>query len=162
MDAELRPNRSLSTRGFWVLISVIGAIDLAAALVFARLGAALVAPFLAVAVLAIAAAFLASFRAQRIVERVQVSAGQVKVTYETPRARTVVWESPTAFTRVNTVRDEDDRMTAVVLALSAKRRTVAAALSPRERRDFANALEDAIRQARRARHPSSSGEGQTA
>jgi uncharacterized membrane protein len=75
----------------------------------------------------------------------------VKVTYETPRARTVVWESPTAFTRVNTVRDEDDRMTAVVLALSAKRRTVAAALSPRERGEFARALEDAIWQARRAR-----------
>jgi uncharacterized membrane protein len=151
MDAELKPNRSLSPRGFVVLISVITAINVACALVFLRLGAALVAPFLGMAVLAIVVAFLASFRAGRVIERVQVTAGQVKVTYETPRARTVVWESPTAFTRVNTVRDEDDRMTAVVLALSAKRRTVAAALSPRERGEFARALEDAIWQARRAR-----------
>jgi uncharacterized membrane protein len=151
LDAELRPNRSLSPRGFVVLISVITAINVVSALVFLRLGAALVAPFLGMAVLAIVVAFLASFRAGRVVERVQVTAGQVKVTCETPRARTVVWESPTAFTRVDTVRDEDDRMTQVVLALSAKRRTVAAALSPTERGEFARALEAAIWQARRAR-----------
>ncbi|HET6969539.1 MAG TPA: DUF2244 domain-containing protein [Phenylobacterium sp.] len=151
MDAELKPNRSLSPRGFVVLISVVTAVNLGAALMFLQLGAALIPPFLGAGVVALVVAFLASFRAGRLVERVQVTAGQVKVTYETPRARTVVWESPTAFTRVNTVCDDEDRMTAVVLALSAKRRTVAAALSPRERGEFARALEDAIRQARRAR-----------
>lgn len=151
MDAELRPHRSLSSRGFIMLVTVVAAVNLATSLMFLKLGASLIPPFLGLGVVALVVALLASFRAGRLIERVQVSAGKVKVTYETAKARTVVWESPTAFTRVNTVRDEDDRMTAVVLALSAKRRTVAAALSPKERGEFAKALEDAIWQAKRAR-----------
>ena len=64
-------------------------------------------------------------------------------------ASRVVWESPTAFTRVTTERDEDDRVTALRLMLSGRQTAVAVALSPRERGEFAKALEDAIWRARR-------------
>jgi uncharacterized membrane protein len=75
---------------------------------------------------------------------VQVSAAEVKVTHEAGEQVRVVWESPTAFTRVTTERDEDNRCTALRLALSGKQTAVADALSPRERGEFAKALEDAI------------------
>jgi uncharacterized membrane protein len=153
MDAEIRPNRSLSERGVIVLIGVITLANVASAIVFIRLGAQLVPFFLGVDVLAVIVALIASFRAARVIERVQVSAAEVTVTRETPTARQVVWESPTAFTRVITERDEDDRLTALTLRLSGRQAQVAAALSPKERAEFARALEDAIWRAKRG-HPS--------
>ena len=149
MDAEIKPNRSLSERGFIILICVITAANVASAIVFLRMHANVVPIFLGVDVLAVIVAFLASFKAGRVIERVQVSATEVKVSYEAGDQVKVVWESPTAFTRVTTERDEDDRCTALRLALSGRQTAVAAALSPRERGEFAKALEDAIWRARR-------------
>lgn len=149
MDAEIKQNRSLSDRGFVVLISVITTINLASALIFVSQGATLVPVFLAAAVFAVTFAFLASFRAARAVERVQVSAYEVRVTHEAQGRVRLVWESPTAFTRVATERDEDDRVTGLMLSLSGRRTFVAAALSPRERGEFARALEDALWRAKR-------------
>jgi uncharacterized membrane protein len=149
MDAEIKPHRSLSQRGFIILISVITTANVAAAVVFLSLGASLVPIFLGLDVLAVVVAFLVSFRAGRMVERVQVSAAEVKVTYEAGDKIRVVWESPTAFTRVTTERDEENRCTALRLALSGRQTAVAAALSPRERGEFARALETAIWRARR-------------
>jgi len=84
-----------------------------------------------------------------VIERVQVSAAAVKVTYEAAGQVRLVWDSPTAFTRVTTERDEENRCTALRLALSGRQTAVAAALSPRERGEFAKALEEAIWKAKR-------------
>ena len=149
MDAEIKPNRSLSQRGFIVLISVITLANAASAIVFLNLGAKLVPLFLGVDVLAITVAFLASFRAGRTVERIKVSASDVVNTYETPHASRVIWESPTAFTRVTTERDEDNRVIALKVMLSGRHASVASALSPGERGEFAKALENAIWRAKR-------------
>jgi uncharacterized membrane protein len=150
MDAEIRPHRSLSERGFIVLIAVVTLANCASAAVFIALHANLVLPFLGLDLLAVITAFLVSFRAARNIERVQVTARDVRVTRETPRDSVLVWESPTAFTRVATAR-EDDRLVDLRLALSGREVSVAAALSPRERAEFAQALEKAIWEARRER-----------
>jgi uncharacterized membrane protein len=150
MDAEIRPNRSLSERGFIVLIAVVTLANCASAAVFIALGATFVPIFLGVDLLAVVVAFLVSFRAARRIERVQVSASEIRVTHETPRWSRLVWESPTAFTRVR-VEKEEERTVALKLALSGREAEVAAALSPRERADFARALERAIWEARRER-----------
>lgn len=148
MDAVITPNRSLSERGFVILISVITLANIASAAVFVAMGAHWVPIFLGIDLAAVVVAFVISFRQARNVERVQVSPHQVVVTYETPKWSRVVWESPTAFTRVE--RDEEDgRVIDLRLALSGRETPVAAALSPRERADFARALEDAIWRARR-------------
>jgi len=149
MDAEIKPNRSLSQRGFVILICVITFANVASAVVFLKLHAHVIPVFLAIDVLAVIIAFLSSFKAGRVIERVQVSADAVKVTHEAGQYVRLVWESPTAFTRVTTERDEDDRCTALRLALSGRQTSVAVALSPRERGEFAKALEDAIWRARR-------------
>lgn len=151
MDAEIRPNRSLSQRGFVILICVISAANVASAAVFLTMGAHLIPVFLGLDLLAVILAFLVSFRRARLIERVQVSAAEVKVTYEAGRQVRLVWESPTAFTRVSTERDEENRCMALRLALSGRQRAVAAALSPGERGEFAKALEHAIWRARRDR-----------
>jgi uncharacterized membrane protein len=150
MDAEIRPNRSLSERGFIILIAIVTLANCASAAVFIAVGAVFVPFFLAIDVLAVLVAFLVSFRAARRIERVQVTARDVRVTHETPKQSTLVWESPTAFTRVR-VEKEEERTVALKLALSGREAEVAAALSPRERADFAEALERAIWEARRER-----------
>jgi uncharacterized membrane protein len=150
MDAEIRPNRSLSERGFIILISVVTVANCASAAVFIMLGATLVPFFLGIDVVAIVVALLVSFNSARRIERVQVSASEVLVTLETPKWSRLVWRSPTVFTRVRLER-ADERAVALKLALSGKEAEVAAALSPRERADFAKALERAIWRAKRER-----------
>jgi uncharacterized membrane protein len=147
MDAVITPHRSLSERGFIVLISVVTLANCASAAVFVYMGALLVPFFLGIDVLAVIVAFLVSFRAGRRVERVQVTAREVVVTHEAPNWSRVVWESPTAFTRVS-VETEEDRTTGLRLTLSGRQVAVAQALSPRERGEFAKALQQAIREAR--------------
>ena len=150
MDAVITPHRSLSERGFIILIAVVTVANCISAAVFVRMGAVYVPFFLGVDVVALIAAFSASFRAARRVERVQVTARDIVVTHETPHWRKVVWESPTAFTRI-AVEEEDGRNVGLRLALSGKQVPVAQALSPRERAEFAKALETAIWEARRER-----------
>lgn len=150
MDAEIRPNRSLSERGFVILIAIVTLANCASAAVFIAVGATFVPIFLGLDVLAVIVAFLISFRAARRVERVQVSSREIRVLLETPQSTTLVWESPTAFTRLR-VEKEEERAVALKLALSGREAEVASALSPRERADFAQALERAIWQARRER-----------
>jgi uncharacterized membrane protein len=150
MDAEIRPNRSLSQRGFIILIAVVTVLNCASAAVFIAMGAYFVPMFLGLDVLAITAAFLASFAAAKQIERVIVTDRAVRVTHETPKWTKLVWESPTAFTRVN-VLTEDDQAIDLRVALSGKEEAVARSLSPGERAAFAKALESAIRKARRAR-----------
>jgi uncharacterized membrane protein len=150
MDAEIRPNRSLSQRGFIILIAVVTVLNCASAAVFIAMGAYFVPVFLGLDVLAILAAFLASFAAAKQIERVIVTDRAVRVTHETPKWTRLVWESPTAFTRVN-VLTEDDQAIDLRVALSGKEEAVARSLSPPERAEFAKALEGAIRKARRAR-----------
>ncbi|HVK40854.1 MAG TPA: DUF2244 domain-containing protein, partial [Phenylobacterium sp.] len=100
MDAVITPNRSLSQRGFVVLISVITFFNCAAAAVFLSMGAVFVPFFLGLDLLAVIAAFLVSYASAKRIERVRVTSREVRVVYETPKSSQVIWESPTAFTRV--------------------------------------------------------------
>jgi uncharacterized membrane protein len=147
MDAVITPPRSLSRRGFIVLISVLTAINTFTAILFLLLHAALVPIFLGLDVCAVAAALVASLRAARRRERIQVTAQEVRVVLESPGGAHTVWQSPTAFTRVALVGEADDE-TDVQLRLSDRVLAVARSLSRSERRDFAVALERAIRRAR--------------
>ena len=76
-------------------------------------------------------------------ERVRVSSDFVEV----QRSGKTVWTSSTAFTRV------EPGETTVRLAMSGRRMSVARSLSAGERREFAHALDDAIRRARNERYP---------
>jgi uncharacterized membrane protein len=146
MDAVITPHRSLSERGFIILITVVTLANCCSAAVFVYMGALFVPFFLGLDLLAVIVAFMASFRAARRIERVQVTARDIVITHEAPNWSRVVWESPTAFTRVAV--EDDDGVIGLRLAISGKEVAVAQALSPRERGEFAKALQQAIREAR--------------
>jgi len=147
MDAVITPHRSLSQRGFIVLISVLTTINALSAIVFLRMGAAPVPAFLGLDVFALTLALLINRRGGLNRERVQVTASEIHVWRETPKGAETLWRSPTAFTRVALVgADEDDPD--LQLRLSGRGVAVARALSRAERCDFAAALERAVRKAR--------------
>jgi uncharacterized membrane protein len=150
MDAEIRPHRSLSERGFIILIAVVTLANCCSAAVFIYMGAMFVPVFLGVDVIAVVVAFIASYRTARQVQRVHVTSRDVTVSHETKQWKKVVWESPTAFTRVAVDREEG-RAVGVRLALSGRHLSIAQWLSPKERQEFASALQDAIHQARQER-----------
>jgi uncharacterized membrane protein len=147
MDAVITPHRSLSERGFIILISVVTLANCCSAAVFVAMGATLVPIFLGIDVLAVIAAFVVSYNGAKRIERVQVTARDIRVIHEAPRWSRVVWESPTAFTRVS-VEKEEERTIGLRLAVSGREVAVAQALSPRERGAFAEALQQAIWEAR--------------
>jgi uncharacterized membrane protein len=150
MDAVITPHRSLSERGFIILIAIVTLANCCSAAVFVYMGAYLVPVFLGIDVLAVVIAFVVSFKSARQVQRVRITARDIVVTHEAPNWSRVVWESPTAFTRV-AVRHVEDRAIGLSLTLSGREVDVAQALSPRERSEFARALERAILLARAER-----------
>jgi uncharacterized membrane protein len=151
MDAVITPNRSLPRVGFYWLIGTLIVFNLICAAFFLAIGALPVPVFLGLDVAGVIIAFRASYASGRLAERVQVSAEEVRVAYEAPGGSRTVWRSPTAFTRV-AVEFAGEHDARVRLWLSARRLTVGRALSPKERGDFAAALEQAIRSARAERH----------
>ncbi len=148
MDAVITPNRSLGSAGRKaVMIALCVGSSFIAIFLFA-LGAWPAPFFLGLDVLAIWWAFRVVDRRAERPERVRVSAEAVTVA----REEKTVWTSPTAFTGVRVERAGENDVR-VRLALSARRLTVGAQLSPEERETFAEALRQAIREARSERYP---------
>jgi uncharacterized membrane protein len=146
MDAVITPHRSLTPRGAMALIGAVTFFDAAMALMFVAIGAAPIPIFLGIGLFAMIVALVVSNRAAMRRERILVSAAEVRVVTQVRGAEQLVWVSPTAFTRVS-LADGDDE-TSLRLHLSDRALPVAQALSRRERREFARALEAAIRRAR--------------
>jgi uncharacterized membrane protein len=142
MDATITPNRSLSKRGLYVLLGILAFYNVVVAIFLVAIGAFPVPVFLGLDFAGVALAFHVSNRRALKAERVRVSAERVEVR----RRDKTVWSSPTAFTQVAAAER------AVELRLSGKSLGVARALSPRERRAFAEALERAIATAKRERY----------
>ena len=131
-----------------MLIGAVTALDAVMAIVFVRIGAAPIPIFLGLGLFAIIIALAASNRAAMRRERILVTMGEVRVVSEDRTGSALVWVSPTAFTRVSVADDEEDDVCAVHLHTGGRTLSVATALSRRERRDFARALERAIRRAK--------------
>lgn len=141
MDAEITPARSLSRRGLWVVMGITIALALIPVTVFTAQGSPFVLPFVGLDVAGLWFAFYWTNR-KTDAERVRVSSDFVEVL----KGKKTVWSSATAFTRVEPGESE------LRLAMSGRRVAVARALSPPERREFAGALDAAIRKARNERY----------
>lgn len=151
LDEVIASKPSLGKRGFFILIGVVVALNVAVGAVFLSMGAAPVPIFLGLDVLAIMLAFRASYRRSRRVERVRVTADLVEVVFEDGARSETVWSTPTAFTRV-ALEDRGRYAPEVRLRLSRKSIHVGRTLGPRQRAELARAIEAAIRTARSERY----------
>src|SRR3546814_18602088 len=91
-DAELRPHRSLSPRGFLLLMASVCAFSFAGGLAFYLAGAWPVIGFLGADVLLIYLAFKINYRSGRLVERLHLTRDRLTVIRTWPGGRRQTWE----------------------------------------------------------------------
>ena len=133
MDAEITPAKSMSRRGRYVVLGITIALALIPTVIFTAMGAPFVLPFMGLDVAGLAFALWWANR-RTTAERVRVS----RETIEVIRDGAEVWRSQIAFTRIDVFE------TAVRLMAHGKHYSLAAALSPMERAQFAGALQLAV------------------
>jgi uncharacterized membrane protein len=150
MDAVLRPNRSLSSRVFVILIVAFCALNAAMAAAFLAIGAWPVIGFLGLDVALLFLAFQINYREGRAFEQVQVSPDRVQVTHTDAKGASRRWQVHPAWARIETTEE------VVLVHAGGSRLPMARFLSPPERADFSAALQAAIDRARAYRPSTSS------
>jgi uncharacterized membrane protein len=153
-DAELTPHRSLSPRGFLLLMLGIGAISFAAGLAFFLAGAWPVIGFLGADVLLIYLAFKANYRSGRMVERLHLTRDRLTVSRIWPSGREKSWEFQPTWLQVicdapkDTSRGPDSPADCpLILRSHGHSLSVGNFLTRQERRELAEALRAALNRA---------------
>ena len=147
--AELRPNRSLSPRGFGILMAAICLFSLIAGLGFFLSGAWPVLGFIGLDVAAIYLAFRFSYRSGGLKETLQLSVRELAVSRIHPGGRQRHWlfQPYWAWVRLEVEETEDVGSHGSVMVTSRGRtERLGRFLAPEERRSFADALAAALRQ----------------
>ena len=100
MDAVLRPNQSLSPRGFAIVMSLVGAVSFLTGLAFLSMGALPVIGFFGLDALAFYCAFRMSFRKQREETRIIVTAKELRLSHKRANGSEKCVSLPSGFARV--------------------------------------------------------------
>lgn len=141
--AVLFPHRSLSRRGFFILMAVVGGAMGFAALRTLAIGAWPVALFALADIVLVWGAFKLSYRSGRQFEEVTVTPAEVLIRKVSPAGRIHEHRFQTAWARLSLVhRDED----VVNLSIGAHGKSIVlgAFLNPADRTSFAKALGEAL------------------
>ncbi|MEQ9641385.1 MAG: DUF2244 domain-containing protein [Alphaproteobacteria bacterium] len=155
MNAVLYPHRSLAPRGFIVLMCAVALVSFTAGIVFAVHGAWPVFGFFGLDVLALYIAFRLSYRAGRLLETVQISAGEVRLARVQPNGKRQDWSFAPYWLQV--VEEQPDGRSGWLLLRSHGRSVrFAEFLSPPERTALANEMRNTLRRLREAQNPSTS------
>ena len=146
-SAVLTPHRSLSPRGFLVLMAAICIVSVGTGLLFFMLGAWPVIGFMGLDVALIYLAFRLNFRALRRYETVDLTDDALTVTRVEPSGRSQAWTFNPYWVRLS-LQPRIGRSTELSLASHGQRLVLASFLTDSEREDFALALSSALSEAR--------------
>lgn len=142
-DAVLHPNRSLSPRGFLIVMGALAAASFVSGMVFVLKGAWPVFGFFGLDVALVYGAFRANYRAGHLTETIRLTDRALEIANIAPRGRAKSWRFEPAWLRIDV--DEGTLDTARLLLWShGKGLEIAAFLSPAERRELAMALRAAL------------------
>lgn len=146
-DAMLSPQRSLSPKGFLILMSVISVVSFGCGLYFYALGAWPVLGFFGLDVLVIYCAFRWNYRDARMQERIVIYGDKLVVSRRTPAGKSESWTFNPYWARVEitqvTHTAQDLRLISHGRYLSFGR-----FLNDDEKSDFADVLSRALRRYR--------------
>ena len=148
-SAILTPHRSLSSRGFLVLMLAIGGISFVGGLVFFIAGAWPVVGFLGLDVLLVYWAFRTNYRAARAYEEVTVTPSQVKLRRVSHRGEVTEWAANPLWVQLDQQRHVEFGVEKLYLVSRGVRLAVARFLPPAEKESFAAALLAALAEAKR-------------
>jgi uncharacterized membrane protein len=99
-DAVLTPNRSLSPRGFAIVMALVGVASFICGIVFLSMGAFPVVGFFGLDALGMYLGFRWSFRRQSEETRVRISAKTLQLSHRAANGKERLVELPAAFARV--------------------------------------------------------------
>ncbi len=142
LDLLLRPHRSLSPLGFWVLMAVLIGFSFVGGIVFLLSGAWPVIGFLGIDVLLVYIAFRASYAGGRAYERVRLSSGTLTVERVDPYGRREAFSLQPHWLRVEF--DESAERSGLRLASHGRSLTIGAFLPPEERAAVAGVIRAAL------------------
>ena len=141
--AVLVPHRSLSPRGFLILMSFVGAVSFIAGISFLAIGAWPVMGFFGLDALAIYIAFKLNYRAGRRCETVDITASDLIVTRTSPGRSQQQFALNPYWARVH-LAERPDGANRLYLRSHGKAYPIGGFLTDDERRDLADALSSAL------------------
>jgi uncharacterized membrane protein len=147
-DAVLRPNRSLSPRGFLLLMLLLGGCSFTAGMIFVINGAWPVFGFFGLDVLAVYIAFRINYRSGRNYEAVRLTERQLSVLRVDWRGQQRQIDFQPYWLRVE-IDEPVTQGSQILLTSHGRSAVVGGFLSPAERADFAQALRAALARLRR-------------
>ncbi len=142
-SARLTPHRSLGPRGFLILMGIICAVSFIAGVVFWLAGAWPVVGFFGLDVLLIYIAFKLNYASARAYETIEIAGDELTVRRVLPGREPKKWTFHPYWVRVEMDSDGEDHGP-LYLTSHGKKLQIGAFLSGDERRDFADALQQAL------------------
>lgn len=146
--AEIRPHRSLGSRGFLIVLLAFAGLSLILSVPFWLIGAWPVIGFLGLDVIALWIAFRLSFAQARACEQIALTYVELMVRKISARGVATEWRFNPLWVRLETESDVDFGMTRLAVAARGSRLDLGGALSPVERADFADSFGRALATAR--------------
>jgi uncharacterized membrane protein len=147
-DAVLTPYRSLSPRGFAILMGTAGVIGFAFGACFIALGAWPIFGFCGAEWLLFYLFFRLNYRAARLQERIRMTPDIVTIERRDPRGRVQSWSFQPYWLRIE-MDEPPQHESQLSLTSHGKRLTIGRFLSPPERHELAKALRTALAGAKR-------------
>ena len=151
-DARLRPHRSLSPRGFLLLMIAVATVAFLAGLACFLIGAWPVAGFLGLEVALVYLAFKMNYRHGRMYETLRLTRGDLTVARVNHWRARKTWRFQPAWLQV-LIDDPPGHDSPLVLRSHGKSLPIGGFLMPEERADLAAALRRALEDARAAAWP---------
>jgi uncharacterized membrane protein len=145
----ITPHRSLTPRGFLLLMTCLGCLSFISGVVCVLLGAWPVFGFCGLDVLLVYFAFRANFRAARAYEQVTVTPSELTVRKVSHRGGVRQWTLNPLWVRLERVVHKEFGIERLFLVSHGRRLAIAAALNPDEKATFARALSNALGEAKR-------------
>lgn len=142
-EAELRPHRSLSSLGFFILMTAICVVSFIYGVVFILIGAWPVFGFLGLDALLVYIAFRMSYRSGRLYETVQLSEDRLLITRVHPSGSIQAWTFQPYWVRVE-MDDPAEHHSMLRLKSHGRSLIIGAFMAAEERLDFAKALRRAL------------------
>jgi uncharacterized membrane protein len=151
--AVLKPYRSLSPRGFGILMLAIVSCSFSVGLAFWLMGAWPVVGFCGLDVLLVQLAFRLNYRSARAAEEIRLTPSQLLVTRTTAKGVSTETDFNPYWARFEIDRQPDFGIVRMAIASHGRRLAIGGFLGPNERENFAKAFTAALAAVRTAPAP---------
>lgn len=150
-EATLYPHRSLSKRGFWILLGAVAAVSFTLGLVFAAAGAWPIFGFFGLDVALFYWAFRMNYRAGRMFEHIQLFENEIRVRRVHPNGRVQSWAMQPNWLQITAILSSEELKAPtpeIRLRSHGKSIGIGRFLTDDERSDLAETLKRALDDAR--------------